>query len=162
MSKSNNGSNGREKKLAVVTEKNANQLEREAAKIRMDANYIKWMRTAANDRQILELRDELRIHRENVQAQQKLAQEADLLLLWVNYLVMMNLNLRVGSAEEARELRQNSKKAREEQPDDGGVDAICILSMEDLQAVMRGRKADVSTSDDGSQWIIQISKPREE
>lgn len=160
MSKTNSGSNGR-KKLEVVTSKTAEQLEQEAKQMRYDAQYVRMVRTQWNDKQILSTRDELRAHREDVPVRQKLQQEADLLLSMLNYHVMTNPNLRVADAEHAERLREGSKKAREMNPDDSDIAAVSVFDMAVIQAVLGGRACQIAASDDGHEWVIQISKKHE-
>lgn len=138
-----------------------------------DADYLSWMRLGANNKQILELRDELRYWREaaeeinhNMETHELLKQEAQVILRMLGYYFHYAPFTNVESVEEVNgmtveDLRVNSKQARDNIPDPSMVTSIDLLDQDDLNKI-GGMRFFVAATDDGLTWVLQMEKGEHE
>lgn len=139
---------------------------RQQMRPKVDADYLKWIRNTANDYQILELRNELRAHRanqdvydQNAEQHEVLRKEAGLLLRMVGYLIHVNEAFRPDNEDQIAEIMEDSTQAQENILPHEELVAIVRMGGDELNSIV-GLRSHIATTDDGSEWIIAMTREK--
>lgn len=118
-----------------------------------DAGYLKWARLTANDTQLLSLRDELRMHRENaevhqqnIEAHETLKQEMLLVMRMLTHF-MVQYQRELGPPVDVKELSAGNDLVAQFQ-----------LTQADLNEI-GGMLLSFDTTPDDTAWIVTVREP---
>lgn len=142
----------------------ANEAPKRDVLKREDAQFLQWARISASNKELLRMRDELVVHRDNeeinrhnVEQHERLQREAELLLRIVGYLILNNEAYKPQSPEDVEKLRVDAPDAVEANPDPAAVERIVRMGSRELNEVV-GYRNHISTDSTASEWIFQMTK----